>query len=190
MGPDHTPLSKRHGATSVAEFRERGYLPEALVNYLALIGWSPGGDEELLPIDELARRFALEDVGHSAGVFDQEKLAWMNRHYMKAASPARLAAESARYFLGARLPPAADRRGDGVSHLGAADGGRLGRSARRDSRPAEVPVRFRSGRLARARGGVERAARAGGAPGDCGAAGRDRASARSIARHFARWRTV
>jgi nondiscriminating glutamyl-tRNA synthetase len=99
MGPDHTPLSKRHGATSVAEFRERGYLSEALVNYLALIGWSPGGDEELLPIDELARRFALEDVGHSAGVFDQEKLAWMNRHYMKAAAPARLAAESARYFL-------------------------------------------------------------------------------------------
>jgi nondiscriminating glutamyl-tRNA synthetase len=49
-GPDHTPLSKRHGATSVAEFREKGYLPEALVNYLALIGWSPGGDEELLPI--------------------------------------------------------------------------------------------------------------------------------------------
>jgi glutamyl-tRNA synthetase/nondiscriminating glutamyl-tRNA synthetase len=99
MGPDHTPLSKRHGATSVAEFRERGYLPEALVNYLALIGWSPGGDEELLPIQELARRFALEDVGHSAGVFDQEKLAWMNRHYMKEAAPARLAAESVRYFI-------------------------------------------------------------------------------------------
>jgi glutamyl-tRNA synthetase/nondiscriminating glutamyl-tRNA synthetase len=99
MGPDHTPLSKRHGATSVSEFRQRGYLPEALVNYLALIGWSPGDDEELLPIDELARRFALEDVGHSAGVFDQEKLAWMNRHYMKAAAPARLAAEALRYFI-------------------------------------------------------------------------------------------
>ncbi|MEO5894292.1 MAG: glutamate--tRNA ligase [Vicinamibacterales bacterium] len=101
MGPDHTPLSKRHGATSVAEFRDRGYLPEALVNYLALIGWSPGSDEELLPIEELANRFALEDVGHSAGVFDPEKLAWVNRHYMKAASPGRLAAESARYFLAA-----------------------------------------------------------------------------------------
>jgi glutamyl-tRNA synthetase/nondiscriminating glutamyl-tRNA synthetase len=99
LGPDHTPLSKRHGATSVSEFRERGYLPEALVNYLALIGWSPGGDKELLPIQELARRFALEDVGHSAGVFDPEKLAWMNRHYMKEAAPARLAAESARYFM-------------------------------------------------------------------------------------------
>jgi len=105
LGPDHTPLSKRHGATSVAEFRARGYLPEALVNYLALIGWSPrtdGGsgenDAELLPVDEMARRFAIEDVGHSAGIFDLEKLAWMNRHYMKAAAPARLAAESLRYF--------------------------------------------------------------------------------------------
>jgi nondiscriminating glutamyl-tRNA synthetase len=99
MGPDHTPLSKRHGATSVAEFRARGYLPEALLNYLALLGWSPGGGEELLPIEELARRFAIEDVGHSAGIFDQEKLGWMNRHYIKEASPARLAAETVRYFL-------------------------------------------------------------------------------------------
>jgi nondiscriminating glutamyl-tRNA synthetase len=90
MGPDHTPLSKRHGATSVAEFRARGYLPEALTNYLALIGWSPGEGEELLPIDVLAPRFRLEDVGHSAGVFDVEKLAWVNRHYLKLAEPARL----------------------------------------------------------------------------------------------------
>lgn len=106
LGPDHTPLSKRHGATSVSEFRERGYLPEALVNYLALIGWSPrsGGDQpddgaEFMPLEEMARRFAIEDVGHSAGVFDPEKLAWMNRHYMKTAPPARVAAESARFFL-------------------------------------------------------------------------------------------
>jgi glutamyl-tRNA synthetase/nondiscriminating glutamyl-tRNA synthetase len=90
MGPDHAPLSKRHGATSVAEFRARGYLPEALTNYLALIGWSPGEGEELLPLDELARRFSLDKVGHSAGVFDVEKLAWANRHYLKAASPERL----------------------------------------------------------------------------------------------------
>jgi nondiscriminating glutamyl-tRNA synthetase len=107
MGPDHTPLSKRHGATSVAEFRERGYLPESLVNYLALLGWSPrragegdaAGSDELMPVQELARRFALEDVGHAPGVFDVEKLAWTNRHYMKTAAPARIAAESARYFI-------------------------------------------------------------------------------------------
>jgi nondiscriminating glutamyl-tRNA synthetase len=106
LGPDHTPLSKRHGATSVAEFRLRGFLPEALVNYLALIGWSPGAAaddpgtiEEILPVDELARRFRIEDVGHSAGIFDVEKLSWMNRHYMKAASAGRIAAESIRYFI-------------------------------------------------------------------------------------------
>ena len=90
FGPDHSPLSKRHGATSVQEFRERGYLPEALANYLALIGWSPGDDEELLPLDEMSRRFKIEDVGHSAGVFDVEKLAWVNRHYLKTASRDRL----------------------------------------------------------------------------------------------------
>src|SRR5690349_10789790 len=91
MGPDHAPLSKRHGATSVKEFREKGYLPEALFNYLALIGWSPGQNEELLPADELARRFKLENVAHSAGVFDEDKLAWANRHYLKICEPARLA---------------------------------------------------------------------------------------------------
>jgi glutamyl-tRNA synthetase len=91
MGPDHAPLSKRHGATSVKEFRDKGYLPEALVNYLALIGWSPGHNEELLPADELARRFTLESVAHSAGVFDEDKLAWVNRHYLKGCAPERLA---------------------------------------------------------------------------------------------------
>jgi glutamyl-tRNA synthetase/nondiscriminating glutamyl-tRNA synthetase len=116
MGPDHSPLSKRHGATSVAEFRAKGYLPEALVNYLALIGWSPRGsahgrsaddNAELLPIDELARRFSLEGVGHSAGVFDEEKLAWVNRHYLKTADPIRIAELAVTYFndAGVRMSP-------------------------------------------------------------------------------------
>jgi glutamyl-tRNA synthetase len=101
MGPDHSPLSKRHGATSVAEFRARGYLPEALTNYLALIGWSPGEGEELLPLETLATRFRLEGVGHSAGVFDVEKLSWVNRHYLKAAAPDRLARLSVPYLQAA-----------------------------------------------------------------------------------------
>jgi len=120
MGPDHSPLSKRHGATSVAEFRAKGYLPEALVNYLALIGWSPrgpaagrsaGDDAELLPIEELARRFSLDRVGHSAGVFDEEKLAWANRQYLKIADAARLARLSLPHFdeAGVRMTP--DGRG-------------------------------------------------------------------------------
>ena len=98
LGPDHAPLSKRHGATSVAEFRSSGILPEALVNYLALIGWSPGEGDEILPAAELASRFRLEDVGKSAGVFDPGKLAWVNRHYIKVADPMRLAVLARPYF--------------------------------------------------------------------------------------------
>ena len=118
LGPDHSPLSKRHGATSVAEFRSKGYLPEALVNYLALIGWSPGNGDEILPIEELARRFSLENVGHSAGVFDEEKLAWVNRHYLKIAEPARLAELSLPYFNEAGVGMTPDDRG--IAFLGSA----------------------------------------------------------------------
>jgi glutamyl-tRNA synthetase len=113
LGPDHSPLSKRHGATSVAEFRDKGYLPEALVNYLALIGWSPRGssdDDELLPVEELARRFSLDGVGLSAGVFDEEKLAWVNRHYLKIAAVERLAELSIPFFarVGIEMKPEAE----------------------------------------------------------------------------------
>ena len=118
MGPDHSPLSKRHGATSVAEFRARGYLPEALVNYLALIGWSPRGRAagasdaaELLPVDELARRFSLDAVGHSAGVFDEEKLAWVNRHYLKTADSRRIAELCVPYFRHAGIDMTPDASG-------------------------------------------------------------------------------
>ncbi len=103
LGPDHAPLSKRHGATSVVEFRSRGYLPEALVNYLALVGWSPGGGDELVPLEEMARRFSLDGVSHSAGVFDVEKLAWVNRHYLKHADRARLCSLSLPYLREAGL---------------------------------------------------------------------------------------
>jgi glutamyl/glutaminyl-tRNA synthetase len=77
------------------------------VNYLALIGWSPGGGDELLPVDELARRFSLEAGGHSAGVFDEEKLAWVNRHYLKATDPNELARLAVPFFqqAGTRMNP-------------------------------------------------------------------------------------
>jgi glutamyl-tRNA synthetase len=115
LGPDHSPLSKRHGATSVAEFRSKGYLPEALVNYLALIGWSPGDDTELMPVDELARRFSLAAVGLSAGVFDEEKLAWVNRHYLKGAAADRLAELSLAFFAAAGVSMNPDA--DGLRYL-------------------------------------------------------------------------
>jgi len=118
MGPDHSPLSKRHGATSVAEFRARGYLPEALVNYLALLGWSPRGkaddasadESEIVPLDELVRRFSIEDVGHHASVFDETKLAWVNRHHLKQADIDRLTHLSVAFFreAGVDLRPDAE----------------------------------------------------------------------------------
>ena len=110
LGPDHTKLSKRHGAVSVDEFRAKGYLPEALLNYLALLSWSPGENQEVVPLREMAKRFSLSDVGHSASVFDEEKLAWINRHYLKDADPERLARltmpylERAGYIRGRMTP--------------------------------------------------------------------------------------
>ena len=140
MGPDHSPLSKRHGATSVAEFRGKGYLPEALVNYLALIGWSPGGGDELLPIDELARRFSLESVGHSAGVFDEEKLAWANRHYLKIADPARLAELALPYFNDAGMAMTPDE--DGLAFLATVIGMASGSVDRLNQVPARMAFLF------------------------------------------------
>jgi nondiscriminating glutamyl-tRNA synthetase len=91
LGADRERLSKRHGATSVASFREMGILPEALVNYLALLGWgAEGGTRETFSIHELTREFKLERVTASPAVFDWDKLHWLNRHYLKLAEPSRL----------------------------------------------------------------------------------------------------
>ncbi|MCU1312556.1 MAG: gltX2 [Acidobacteriaceae bacterium] len=84
LGSDRERLSKRHGATSIASFREMGYLPEALVNYLALLGWGPeGGTRETFTPEELTAEFKLERVTPSPAVFDFGKLDWLNRHYLK-----------------------------------------------------------------------------------------------------------
>ena len=85
LGPDHTRLSKRHGATAVAHFREAGYLPEALMNYIALLGWSPTSEgSEVIPPSDLVQHFRLERVNKSPAVFDVNKLNFINRHYMKS----------------------------------------------------------------------------------------------------------
>jgi glutamyl-tRNA synthetase len=90
LGADKGRLSKRHGATSVIAYRDMGYLPEAMVNYLVRLGWSHG-DQEIFSLGELVEKFAIGDVGKSAGVFNPEKLIWLNAHYIKNSDPARLA---------------------------------------------------------------------------------------------------
>ncbi len=92
LGSDKTRLSKRHGATSVMAYKEMGYLPEALVNYLVRLSWSHG-DQEIFSQKELVDLFSLDAVGKSPAVFNPDKLLWLNAHYIKEASPARLAEE-------------------------------------------------------------------------------------------------
>jgi glutamyl-tRNA synthetase len=83
LGTDKKRLSKRHGATSVMEYERLGYLPEAMVNFLALLGWSPGGDQELFTRDELVARFALEGISGGNAVFNPEKLDWVNQQHIQ-----------------------------------------------------------------------------------------------------------
>lgn len=89
LGPDRTRLSKRHGATSVLAYRDMGYLPEALLNYLVRLGWSYK-DQEIFSKEELIEKFSLENVGRSAAVFNPEKLLWLNSHYINNSTPERL----------------------------------------------------------------------------------------------------
>ncbi|HEY4411773.1 MAG TPA: glutamate--tRNA ligase family protein, partial [Gaiellaceae bacterium] len=84
FGPDGKKLSKRHGATGVEEFRAEGYLPEALLNFLALLGWAPDGETTIMSRDELVERFSLERVSPSPAQFDYAKLDWMNGIYLRA----------------------------------------------------------------------------------------------------------
>lgn len=83
LAPDKTKLSKRHGATSVLEFKNLGYLPEAVVNYIALLGWNPGTEQEIFSLSELEKEFDLAKVNKAGAVFDLEKLNWMNGHYVR-----------------------------------------------------------------------------------------------------------
>jgi glutamyl-tRNA synthetase len=90
MGDDGAKLSKRHGAVSVMQYKEDGFLPEALLNYLVRLGWSHG-DQEIFSVDELIQLFDIEDVNKAASTFNTEKLLWLNQHYIKVGDPAHLA---------------------------------------------------------------------------------------------------
>lgn len=109
LGPDRSRLSKRHGATAVQAFRDEGILPEAMVNYLARLGWSHG-DQEVFSREELIALFDVGDVAASGAVFDRAKLEWLCQHYMKALPGERLAEQVAPFLARAGLPVPADRR--------------------------------------------------------------------------------
>ena len=98
LGSDKKRLSKRHGATSVTEYRAQGYLPAAMVNFLALLGWSPGDDRELMTTAELIEAFSLEGISGGNAVFNTDKLDWMNGQYI-ARMPVKNLAAAVRPFL-------------------------------------------------------------------------------------------
>src|SRR3989440_1988235 len=107
LGADRTRLSKRHGATSVDAYREQGILPDAMVNYLARLGWS-SGDQEIFSRTELIERFDIKDVSSSGAIFDQTKLEWLNHEYIKTIDGARLAALVTPWLTATGLTPPAD----------------------------------------------------------------------------------
>lgn len=96
-GPDGAKLSKRHGDTRCLDYRDKGYLPEAVANFIALIGWSPGDNRELMSMEELSSAFSIQGIQPSPGVFDIQKLQWMNGEYIRA-MPLDLLAETVRAF--------------------------------------------------------------------------------------------
>lgn len=108
LGTDKARLSKRHGATSVTAYRDMGYFPEAVVNYLARLAWSHG-DQEIFSREELIEKFTLENVGTSAGVFNPEKFLWVNFHYLKSKPLAQLADEIVPFIRAKGYPVPEDR---------------------------------------------------------------------------------
>jgi glutamyl-tRNA synthetase len=109
LGTDKARLSKRHGATSVTAYRDMGYFPEAVVNYLVRLAWS-SGDQEIFSREELIEKFTLENVGKSAGVFNPEKFLWVNFHYLKSRPLAQLADEIVPYIQAKGYPVPQDKK--------------------------------------------------------------------------------
>lgn len=119
LNTDRKKLSKRHGDVSAEDFRRKGYLPEALVNFLALVGWSPEDNKELFTLEELEEAFSIDRVSKSGGVFDLKKLNWMSAHYMREASLDRLTDMAIPYLTAAGFmsQQEAEEKKEWVSHL-------------------------------------------------------------------------
>jgi nondiscriminating glutamyl-tRNA synthetase len=90
LGPDRSPLSKRHGATAVSQYREEGFLPEALQNYLVLLGWTPPSGKETLPLERMVEEFSIQDISRSAPIYNRKKLEWLNSYYIREKEEAQL----------------------------------------------------------------------------------------------------
>ncbi len=118
LGSDKTRLSKRHGATSVTAYRDMGMLPEAVVNYLARLGWSHG-DQEIFTREELVKFFDLRQVGATASVFDLDKMSWVNHTWLKSLAPEELARRALPFFQAAGLPAELGPRLTYVARVGA-----------------------------------------------------------------------
>jgi glutamyl-tRNA synthetase len=116
LGADKTRLSKRHGATNVIAYREMGYLPEAVVNYLVRLGWSHG-DDEIFTREQLLQYFDLKDVGATAGVFNPDKMLWVNHTWLKSLAPEEVARRALPYFRAAGVEVQLDQRLVAISRL-------------------------------------------------------------------------
>lgn len=99
LNKERKKLSKRHGDVSVDDFREKGYLPEGLVNYLALVGWSPEDNEEIFSLDEMVEKFTFERVSKTGGIFDRDKLDWVNGHYIRSTSTEKIREQAIPYLM-------------------------------------------------------------------------------------------
>lgn len=99
LAPDRSKLSKRHGATSVEEFRAQGYLPEAIINYLTLLGWGPGDEREIFTLEETVKLFELEQMSKKAAVYDTKKLTWMNGQYLSELPLEKILPEAKTFFI-------------------------------------------------------------------------------------------
>lgn len=109
LGPDNKRLSKRHGATAIGEYRDKGYLSKALLNYLALLGWSPGDDSEIMTLQKLEERFTLEGISKKGAIFDETKLMWMNGHYIREMSNEEILPHLQNYLQSTKRESASDK---------------------------------------------------------------------------------
>jgi nondiscriminating glutamyl-tRNA synthetase len=104
LGPDRSPLSKRHGATAVSQYREEGFLPEALLNYLVLLGWSSPSREEVLPLGRIVEEFDLSSISRNAPIHSRKKLEWLNSIYLREKEDAKLSESFLPYLVKAGIP--------------------------------------------------------------------------------------